>query len=109
MKLKKWAMVTVVGLAWAMALPGHADQPPAQPAPAEAHGAAGADGSDHAKPENAKSEPAKPAAAGSSAVDASKVSSTGIFTAPELKIPQRPAFGAKAGKAEEYPAVKEAV
>ena len=39
-------------------------------------------------------------AVGSAAADASKVAATGTFTAPELKIAQRPPFGAAVGKAE---------
>ncbi|HUO08344.1 MAG TPA: methyl-accepting chemotaxis protein [Phycisphaerae bacterium] len=42
------------------------------------------------------------------AAEASKVASTGAFAAPELKVAERAAYGAKAGKAEECAAIKPA-
>jgi methyl-accepting chemotaxis protein len=70
----------------------------AAPAAAAEHGASAVKEEGHAKS----------GAPSGAAADASKITSTGSYTIPEIKIAQRAPFGPKAGKAEEYEPIKPA-
>ncbi|HYD01094.1 MAG TPA: hypothetical protein VEB22_07695, partial [Phycisphaerales bacterium] len=52
---------------------------------------------------------AQTAAVAASATETSTVAATGVFVPPELIVVKRPAFGAAAGDATDYPAVKPTV